>query len=53
MSITSILASLGLVCSLQAVPAASMQIDTTGAVAPAVAASTRDCNALMHWLGLC
>lgn len=53
MSIASIIASIGLVCSMQAAPAASMQVDTMASAAPTVTGSGRDCNAIMHWLGLC
>lgn len=52
MSIASIIASIGLVCSMQAAPAASMQVDMMG-TAPTTAESGRGCNAFLHWLGLC
>ncbi|KFI57370.1 hypothetical protein [Bifidobacterium choerinum] len=45
MSIASIIASIGLVCS--------MQVGTMTAAAPTTAESGRGCNAIMHWLGLC
>lgn len=53
MSIASIIASIGLVCSMQAAPAVSMQVGTMTAAAPTTAESGRGYNAIMHWLGLC